>query len=113
MLCTLHTAHVSQERLLQYIHFNRHHNTMLIGDAVKRIEELKEEMALVKDEIAKVKVEITEIRQDNSLPTTPGPLTVSPATERRSHQVFPIVWDQEEYDVYDEEEYYEPSEEEE
>ena len=113
-------AQVSQERLLQYIHFNRHHNTMLIDDAVKRIEELKEEMALVKEEIAKVKeeivevkVEITEIRQDNSLPTTPGPLTVSPVTERRSHQVFPIVWDQEEYDVYDEEEYYEHSEEEE
>ena len=92
---------VSQERLLQYIHFNRHHNTMLINDAVKKIEELKEEMAEEKEEIA-------EIRQDNSLPKTLEVLTASPEVEttpffRRNYPDFPIVWNEEQSEQEEEE----------
>ena len=93
----MRTVQVSQERLLQYIHFNRHHNTMLIDDAVKKIEELKEEIAEMREEIA-------EIRQDNSSPKTPRSMTDSPVVEERSHQDFPIVWDQEEFKEEEEEE---------
>ena len=72
---------VSQERLLQYIHFNRHHNTMLINDAVKKIVELEEEMA--------------KLRQDNS--KTVQASTVSPVgVEGRNNPIFPIVWEEEE-----------------
>ena len=68
---------VSQERLLQYIHFNRHHNTMLINDAVKKIVELEKEMA--------------KLRQDNQAST------VSPVeVEGRKNPIFPIVWGEEE-----------------
>ena len=82
---------VSQERLLQYIHFNRHHNTMLINDAVKQIGELK--------------AEIAELRQDHSLPKTPQSSTDSPEeVERRNYPFFPIVWDEEEVEEEEKEE---------
>ena len=82
---------VSQERLLQYIHFNRHHNTMLINDAVNKIGELKEEIA--------------ELRQDISSPKTPKTSTDSPVVvERRIYPAFPIVWDEEEGEEEEEEE---------
>ena len=98
---------VRQERLLQYIHFNRHYNTMLIEDAVKKIEGLKEEMAEVKEETADVKEEIAEICQDNSLPTLEAS-TVSPEVEttpffRRNYPDFPIVWNEHEAEQEEEE----------
>ena len=39
---------VSQEKLLQYIHFNRHHNTILIEHNTKLINQLRTEMEAVK-----------------------------------------------------------------
>ena len=107
---------------MQYIHFNRHHNTMLIDDAVKKIEELKEEMAEVKEEIAEVKEEIVEVKeevaevkkeiagisQDKSLPKTLEALTVPPEVEttpffRRNYPDFPIVWNEHEAEQEEEE----------
>ena len=74
---------------------------MLINDAVKKIEELKEEMAEEKEEIA-------EIRQDNSLPKTLEVLTASPEVEttpffRRNYPDFPIVWNEEQSEQEEEE----------
>merc|ERR1712192_305589 len=38
---------VSQEKLLQYIHFNRHYNTLLIQHNTKLINQLRAEMETV------------------------------------------------------------------
>ena len=81
---------------------------MLIDDAVKKIEELKGEMAEVKEEIAEVKEEIAEIRQDKSLPKTLEALTASPEVEttpffRRNYPDFPIVWNEHEAEQEEEE----------
>ena len=40
-LAMAYGCHVSQEQLLQYIRYNRHHNTMLIEHNVKLTNELK------------------------------------------------------------------------
>ena len=48
-LFSVHLPHqVSQEKLLQYIHFNRHHNTILIEHNTKLINQLRTEMETVK-----------------------------------------------------------------
>ena len=49
-LSLAYQCNVSQESLLKYIHFNRHHNTLLIEHTVKMV---KENRRLIDDNIIK------------------------------------------------------------
>ena len=60
------TPQVSQEKLLQYIHFNRHYNTLLVRHNTKLIEDLRTETAhLIQENIRKID-QLREEEQDNT-----------------------------------------------
>jgi len=55
---------VSQSQLLQYIHFNRHHNTLLVQHNTKLTSELRTDNALLIQENTRM---IDQIRSENTL----------------------------------------------
>ena len=65
---TVPTPQVSQEKLLQYIHFNRHYNTLLVRHNTKLIEDLRTGTAksfkLILDTIIKKNGQISKLRTD-------------------------------------------------
>ena len=73
---------MSKQLLVQYIHFNRHHNTMLMkhNDAAltKKIDELTAEMETLKTEIeADISKEISDMRTEfETLRAQTGPVVM-------------------------------------
>ena len=65
-----HFIQVAQEKLLQYIHFNRHYNTLLIEHNTKLIDQLKlENIPLIqnnKDQIEELRRNTTLLIQSNA-----------------------------------------------
>ena len=64
---------MSQEKLLQYIHFNRHHNTLLVQHNTKLIEDLRTENThLIQenirkdDQISKLRTDVDNIESEHS-----------------------------------------------
>ena len=64
---------MNQEQLLQYIHFNRLHNTLLVRNNTKQISELRTDNALLIQEntriIDQLRVENTHLIQENNIKT--------------------------------------------
>ena len=58
---------VDQEKLLQYIHFNRHYNTLLVQHNTKLIKELIEEKADNSLLIQENMKQIEQLRKNNAL----------------------------------------------
>ena len=62
---------VSQGQLLQYIHFNRHHNTLLVQHNTKLTSELRTDNALLIQEntriIDQLRVENTHLIQETNI----------------------------------------------
>ena len=59
-----YAAQVAQEKLLQYIHFNRHSNTLLIEHNAKLINELKTKTNQVKTEMDQVKTKTNQVKTE-------------------------------------------------
>ena len=64
---------MSQEKLLQYIHFNRHHNTLLVQHNTKLIEDLRTENAHLiqenirkNDQISKLRTDVDNMKSEHS-----------------------------------------------
>ena len=55
---------MSQGQLLQYIHFNRHHNTLLVQHNTKLIEDLRTENAHLIQENIRENDQISKLRTD-------------------------------------------------
>ena len=56
---------VSQEKLLQYIHFNRQYNTLLIEHNTKLIEQLRTEMETVKATEPSTQLEVESVQPES------------------------------------------------
>ena len=56
---------VSQEKLLQYIHFNRQYNSLLIEHNTKLIEQLRTEMETVKATEPSTQLEVESVQPES------------------------------------------------
>jgi len=63
-LALTYNCEVAQEKLLQYIHFNRHSNTLLIEHNAKLINELKTKTNQVKTEMDQVKTKTNQVKTE-------------------------------------------------
>ena len=55
---------MSQEQLLQYIHFNRNHNTLLVQHNTKQIKELRTDVDHIKAEQSSLPKLIGQLRKE-------------------------------------------------